>query len=299
MGEAVQIRLAPLAVLTVSLACCQTAVAGPSSIAVEPASARIRAGDSLGLVVIVRDDQGTEYPVHPAFIRWYVDMEDSLAGAISTESGLETSFTATKAHGTTSVWVCCTEGTGIIGAKTTIEVVPARAYQIHIEADAPPRDLRAPSSSDTVHIQEPDSAVVAYGIVRDEYENYISMAEEAAWAWQREGVVSLTSPAERQGEALIVGLDTGVSAVTVRAPGLLGDTVIIVVGEHSTAAGLRTLSHNTPWTQTQARGTVYDISGRCVSTMKVGMHTGLLITSKSGETIRTVRTAGKAWSVSR
>jgi len=262
---------------------------------VAPLSAQIQAGDTLALEAIVTDEEGVEQDVNGYDISWALRGTPPPDANVTAPNGKRVSFTATTAHETVTVECVYTYPTQLLAVKSeaAIAISPAAAYAVHLEMDTLPADLRATTSPDTLRIADVDSAVHMYGIIRDKYENYVSLVQDASWSAQGEDVVSLTSPVERQGEARIVGIDTGVCTVTVASAGLLGDTVTVVVGQQSTSTVARRLVGQALSVRGQRLGSVYDLSGRQVNIAPSCVQAGYRIFRTSSQTAGTVMTPGR------
>jgi hypothetical protein len=205
--------------------------AAPYSLSLTPASDTIQAGTTITITATVKDSLGNELSNYESTVQWILNYPpfdgSTLLGATI---GNHVIFTATKAyHSDTIKALLLIEPMFSYIRKSVITIHPNRPYQVYIEKDSIPASLWSAVSPDTVRLVAYDSTLRLYAIERDTFGNYIRMAVNPSWAPLRNGIISVSSPLGKKGEANISAIDSGICPLVVRDSTLAADTVYIYV----------------------------------------------------------------------
>lgn len=197
-------------------------------LSITPQTDTILAGDSVRITVMVKDTFGNEYPSYLSTLMWGIP-PDSLHDYNISGKADTAILTAKMAYRNVKIGAMVRIGPYDYINYSTITIAPNRSYRVNIEKDSTPINLWHTDSTDTVFITRYDSLIHLFVIERDTFGNYIGMAGNASWVTLRNGIISVSSPSGRKGQADIVAIDSGICPLVVMDSTLVSDTAIIYV----------------------------------------------------------------------
>jgi hypothetical protein len=204
--------------------------AAPYSLSLTPASDTIQAGTTITITAIVKDSLGNELPNYESTVQWILNYPPFDGSKLLGTLGKNTNFTAIKAyHSDTIKASLLIEPMFSYIRRSVITIHPNRPYQVYIEKDSIPASLWSAVSPDTVRLAAYDSTLHLYAIERDTFGNYIYIAGNSSWTTLRNGIISVSSPIGRKGEADISAIDSGICPLVVTDSTLAADTAYIYI----------------------------------------------------------------------
>ncbi|MDG5815700.1 fibro-slime domain-containing protein [Chitinispirillales bacterium ANBcel5] len=188
-------------------------------------SLTVTAGESLDLFGRVFDPENRIDHLEE-FIEWSVVGTSQTDEFLSESSGHHTVFRTTRAHQHVTIEASVHHPENDVyvasSVRLTIQVVPARAYQLVIEESLHNADPWNPNPVTLVLLNNISSTKTLYAVQRDRYNNLVGPAQEPLWNSDFEGVLVDVDP--QSPYRAIVGRDhynESLSKVTVTEQGLM------------------------------------------------------------------------------
>lgn len=158
-------------------------------------------------------------------------------GALSATSGPGVAFTPYQSRNTLNIIVTFTEDATLLRDTVRVRVLPSLNRHLSIEANAD--SLASPSPLTQITLSAGDLTRVAYGIIRDEFDNFAGYASSATWDTRDNGVCTVALTQAATGEATVTRVATGDDQAYVVADQDGSLDSVLVITESITYNGLR------------------------------------------------------------